>query len=715
MGNLKNNMVILSLLAALWVPLAAQDFDPFAQDFAKKVEKTETQARLLSDHTLIAPGQPFTLALEFTHPEGWYSYYKNPGTLGEALKINWTLPDGFTVDYEGWPTPKLKGNNGINSIVYLPSVTHLYTITPPDNLSPGSTAQLSAQATWQICDPTGCIPEDATLSLTLPVAAEPVLNLDLTSLFDEARKQLPASLPEDTKLTLSESNNIITLTLDPSSGLNPETIHFFDEDGQVDVQTPQKATLENETLTVTLNRNQGNDFMDAPEPKPVITGILTDGQTSYQVSSKITGEAALTAAQSESESNASPNLLAILGGMFIGGLILNLMPCVFPVIGIKIMSFVEQAGHHRKKVALHGLTFAAGVLATFWLLSTIMLLGGINSWGGQLENPYIMLGLIVVMLLLAMNMFGVFEIGTSATGVGSNLTRKEGLSGSFFSGVLAVVVATPCSAPFLGAALGAAVALPTFWFFTAFTIMALGLATPYLILSAFPDLVKKLPRPGAWMESFKQGMSFLLFATVGYLLWVYSFQVFEHDYGQKGLWVMIGLALIAAAAWVWGRWTTPIRKPKTKWIARALTLLLIVTGIIFAAPGEDTSPPENETTTSSSALWQKWSKEKEQKLLAEGTPVYIDFTARWCLTCQVNKKNAYPAEVLAAFKEKGVVLLKADKTSSNPAIDAELKNLNRTAIPVNVLYSPNNPNDPTITPEVLTPGYLLNLIETKLN
>jgi thiol:disulfide interchange protein DsbD len=394
--------------------------------------------------------------------------------------------------------------------------------------------------------------------------------------------------------------------------------------------------------------------------------------------------------------------------MLLGGLILNLMPCVFPVIGLKIMGFAQQAGEDKKKVMLHGVAFAVGVLSSFWVLAGFLLslrnkalegAGDDVGWGYQLQNPYVVLTILLLMFILALNMFGVFEIGTSATGVGGKLQSKQGLQGSFFSGVLATVVATPCSAPFLGAAIGAAFILPNVQFMLAFTAMALGLALPYLVLSVFPHLVEKLPRPGPWMESFKQAMSFLLFATAGYLLWVYV--------AQTGLDFMldsiIGLSLIATALWIYGRWNLPHRSKMAKTIAKILTVAGLVGGILMLIPPDK----------SKQLQWEKWSASKVEELNDAGTPVYVDFTATWCATCQVNKKNAYPPEIVQLFKEFGVVALKGDKTNPNPEIEKKLQELGRTAIPVNVLYVPGK-DEPMITPEILTADYIRELITSNL-
>jgi thiol:disulfide interchange protein DsbD len=408
----------------------------------------------------------------------------------------------------------------------------------------------------------------------------------------------------------------------------------------------------------------------------------------------------ITAASAKPQESLSfAKFLPVLGGMLLGGLILNLMPCVFPVIGLKIMGFVQQAGSDRRKIVLHGITFALGVFASFGVLSGVLFTaraaaGDQIGWGYQLQNPWVVLSLMLLMFVLALNMFGVFEIGASATSVGGSLQSKQGLAGSFFSGVLATVVATPCSAPFLGAAIGAAIALPAFQFFTAFGFMALGLALPYVVLSVFPKLIDFLPRPGPWMESFKQAMSFLLFATAGYLLWVYA-GLIDLD---NLLGPVFGLSCIAIASWIHGRWNLPHRRKGTRLTALFLSVVFAASGLFLAKPPKP------------SALdWQPWSQEKQEVLLDEGTPVYIDFTAKWCATCQVNKKRAYTKEVVDLMKKKGVVTLKADKTKPDPQIEKALQQYGRTAIPVNVLLVPGK--QPVILPELLTPANIIEALE----
>ncbi len=387
---------------------------------------------------------------------------------------------------------------------------------------------------------------------------------------------------------------------------------------------------------------------------------------------------------------------------FIGGLILNIMPCVFPVLGIKVTSVVQQAGEDRRKVVLHGLMYTVGILLSFWVLGGLAI--ALNKgWGSQLQSASFNFFLAAFFLIFALNMAGLFEIGTSAIGVGTGLQSKSGLGGSFFSGLLATVVATPCSAPFLGTALGATLALPPSHSMLIFTLIGLGLASPFLLLSIFPGLVSALPRPGAWMESFKQGMSFLLFGTVGFMLYVLTNQI----EGLPLLFVILSLVLIALGCWIYGRWALPHKSARTQNIARLLTLLAIAAGLWFGIPPASAARSHSIETANPNdpdALhWETWSPEKVAALRAAKQPVYIDFTASWCWTCQVNKRVYADTGLRALFKQHKVATLKADWSDESEIIRLALEALGKRAVPVNVLYIPGV-EEPFILDELLTVG-----------
>ena len=645
-----------------------------------------SRAEMVSEVKTIAPGVTFSLALKLEHPDGWHSYYRNSGGVEIPPAMEWELPAGFTAGEIQWPVPDVKDGFFGKSFIYAGSPVFLINVTAPADLQIGQSSTLSAKATWQICDEL-CKDEGESFSLTLPVAATVEADAENAGLFAKARASQAAEAKGWTFSATSDDSGILLRAVPPGPLESVPTDFVPVQPFVKSVSSGGSITRDGEVLLIRLPRAT-EDALGAAIPQgDSFSGILI-GTPSIEVPETVIPEATRTR-----ESLALSKYLPILGGMFLGGLILNLMPCVFPVIGLKIMGFVQQAGSDRRKIALHGLTFALGVFCSFGVISGILFFAKLG-WGYQLQDPRVILSLMLLMFVLALNMFGVFEIGASATSVGGSLQTKQGLSGSFFSGVLATVVATPCSAPFLGAAIGAAVGLPAFQFFASFAAMAFGLALPYLLLSAFPKLIGYLPRPGAWMESFKQGMSFLLFATAGYLLWVYAGQIEL----ENQLAPIFGLTAIAVAAWIHGRWNLPHRKRSTRRTALVLTIAFAAGGVFLAKPPKP-----------SAVDWEKWSEERVESLLKEGTPVYIDFTAQWCATCQFNKKRAYTKEVVALMNQKGVIALKADKTKPDPAIDAAVRKLGRAAIPVNVLLVSGK--EPVLLPELLSPEDLIQVLE----
>lgn len=687
-------ITILITLLVTYLPLVAQ--------FGPSDGESRSTSSLLVDHESIAPGATFTAALHLYHPEGWHSYYRNTGGVELPPGIQWELPEGFEVGPIQWPVPSVKQTELGTSFIYEGGVTLLVDITAPPTLSAGESVTLKANAAWQICE-VSCISEEARFELTLPVSEQAVLDQGNELFFQQARSKLPRSL-EGWTVEAKEQDKSVLLRFTAGSSFEATPTDFIPDQAYLKAASVNGSIeRKGDEILVTLERATVDIFDEPIEQGNVLSGILIgDGQTALVPPTPIASPTPLKASP---EAVSFSAFLPILGGMFLGGLILNLMPCVFPVIGLKIMGFVQQAGEDRKKVILHGVIFSIGVILSFAVLSTILFLFKESfGWGDQLGKPWFVLPMMILIFLLGLNMYGVFEIGASATSIGGNLQAKEGYSGSFFSGALATLIATPCSAPFLGTAIGTAIGLPAFQFFTAFGAMALGLSAPYLILSAFPRLIESLPRPGAWMESFKQAMSFLLFGTAGFLLWVYTDLVDM----QQMTWPypVFGLTLIAVAAWIHGRWNLPSRTKRARVTAMAFIAIFACGGFLLAMPPATPAPSESSKPT---LTWETWSPEKVEKLLEEGTPVYIDFTAKWCATCNVNKGRAYPERVVERMQELGVVALKADKTKPNPQIETAIRTYGRAAIPVNVLLIPGN--DPIVLPELLGPGDVLEALK----
>jgi thiol:disulfide interchange protein len=458
-----------------------------------------------------------------------------------------------------------------------------------------------------------------------------------------------------------------------------------------------------------------------PETKPFNAGPVTaalaaaaaalpsavDGSPSTSASAGAAMSAALAAGGGAAEPAARSLSLpvALLMGL-VGGLILNLMPCVFPVLGLKILGFVEQAGNQRARVAAHGLVFTAGVLVSFWTLAGVLVAlragGDQLGWGFQLQSAPFVYGLAILLLVFALNLSGLFEFGLAATAVGGELQARGGYGGSFFTGVLATVVATPCSAPFLAPALGAALTVPPVQSFLLFTAIGVGLSGPYLLFSVFPDLVRVLPRPGAWMETFKQLMAFPLYGTVGYLVWVLAAQTSEEGF----LHLLLSLVVVAFAVWLYGRWTAPEARPRRP---RAAVVAVVVGGALALWLGWPRAVPA-PGAGAADVTWEAWSPEAVERLRAEGRVIYVDFTARWCATCQTNKRLVFgSAEVRRVFAERRIATLRADWTNRDPRITAELARYQRSAVPFNVIWQPGRA-EPVILPELLTPGIVLNAL-----
>jgi thiol:disulfide interchange protein/DsbC/DsbD-like thiol-disulfide interchange protein len=688
---------------------------------------SQVQASLVAADGSVQPGKDITVAVRMVHDAHWHTYWLFPGT-GLPTAIKWTLPPGWKAGDIQWPAPHVlkdsRGNivgNGYDGELFLP-----VTLTAPADARPGTSAELKAAVDWLMCEDV-CIPGSAKLTLSIPVSAD-APKPDATS--GEKIRATIAGLPRADpawKVTAAKTDKTVLLHVAPTgkAAHTPKDLHFFSADGMTSYELPQPVMPDGAggfVLTLPID-------IAAPADAKQLVGVLTS-ENGWLPGNTLRGlsvsanfgptDPAMAAAgkrsapTSGSTGAAAPAPRGSLPGTlllaFLGGLILNLMPCVFPVLGIKILGFVNQAGHARSKVVAHGLVFTLGVLLSFWALAgalAILRAGGDQlGWGFQLQSAAFVYGLAVLMLVFALNMSGVFEFALSATAVGSGLQTKSGYAGSFFTGVLATIVATPCSAPFLAPALGAALAVSTAESFAIFTAIAVGLATPYLLLSIFPQAVKVLPRPGAWMETFKQFMAFPLYATVGYLIWVLAAQTSEE--GFRG--VLFSLVLIALAVWIYGRWHAPGASAGRARFGLASLLAVGAIGLWVGWP-RDAQAQTSGANVPAAITWEPWSPEAVAKLRAEGRTVYVDFTARWCATCQTNKKLVFGSdEVRQFFARNKIATLRADWTNRDPRITAELAAYERSAVPFNVIWKPGA-DAPIILPEILTASTVLDALK----
>ncbi|MES2697742.1 MAG: protein-disulfide reductase DsbD domain-containing protein [Verrucomicrobiota bacterium] len=721
------------MLRRLLLPFALGLATLFAASAAQAATAARTphvKASLVAADASVQPGKPITLALRLQHDPHWHTYWQNPGT-GLPTELKWDLPPGWQAGPIQWPAPILlkdkSGNvvgNGYEGDTLLP-----LTLTAPADAKPGP-VELKVAAEWLECEAI-CVPGSAKLTFPLTVGPD-APKPDAT--WGGKIRSTVAGLPRtdaNWKVTAARDGKNATLTVTPAGAgptHKPQGLHFFNTDTVIAYDQPQTVTPDGRggfVLTLKLSDEAPADAkaligvltstngwhaqgtlrglaVDTPFSGPLATLAPTSGGTS---SAQQTSAAAGTAAAA---AGPATSLLTMLGLAFVGGLILNLMPCVFPVIGIKILGFVNQAGHERAKVIAHGLIFTVGVLLSFWVLAGLLtVLGGGRGWGYQLQIPGFVFSVAIVMLVFAMSLSGVFEFGLSATAVGGNLQMKSGYAGTFFTGILATVVATPCSAPFLATALGATLSLAPVEKFAVFTAIGLGLSTPYLLLSMFPAAVKILPRPGAWMETFKQLMAFPLYATVAYLVWVLAGQT--SDEGFRG--VLFGLVLVAMAVWIYGRWTAPGASAGRARFGVGGLIAVGAFGLWLGWPQQMEANAQRAPGAVPEIVWQPWSPEAVAKLRDEGRIVYVDFTARWCATCQTNKKLVFSSsDVLRTFDEKKIVTLRADWTNQDSRITAELAKYQRAAVPFNLIWIPGKA-DPVLLPEVLTPGIVLDALK----
>lgn len=688
---------------------------------AKPVKKGSVTVELVALQDGLQAGQPFWVALKMDHDEHWHSYWLNPGT-GYPTALTWTLPEGFKAGDILWPTPHVvRDTSGkVTGYGYEDQAFLFVQITPPTTLAPGASVTLKATAEWLMCQSV-CMPGEANLELVLPVkAGEPHADSPPARLFNRNFIALPKPLAGWTA-TATRDTKTITLRLKATGpdSHRPAGLHFFDNEALIDYAAPQNVREENGDMVIELTPAAG-----AKRDATRLVGVLSSGNgwgppalgkganidVPFLPGVRASANPGPVATGSGTAATGRPppattSLIATLALAFVGGMILNLMPCVFPVLGIKILGFVNQSGNDKKKIALHGLTFAAGVLLSFWTLAGALLAlrsgGSQLGWGFQLQSPAFVFAMAVFLLIFALNLSGLFEIGLSATGVGGSLQMKEGFAGSFFTGALATLVATPCSAPFLAPALGAALSLSAFESILIFTAIALGLALPYLLLSVFPQAIRLLPRPGAWMETFKQFMAFPLYATVGWLFWVLAGQTKDDD--NALLSVAFGFVLVAMAAWAYGRFGQAPGKPGKQRFGLIFAAALLAGGLYTGWPRTAAAAPAGAYQVT----WGKWSPEAIAAAQAAGHYVYVDFTARWCATCQTNKATIFHNdEVLAALAKDNVVLLRGDWTNRDPQITAELARWNRSAVPFNLIYAPGQP-DPVVLPELLTPARML--------
>ena len=687
---------------------------------AAPVQTGHIEAELVARDAGVTPGGTTYVALRQKIQKGWHTYWRNSGDSGEATQINWTLPAGWTAGEIVWAPPTRQPTGPLMNYGYQGEVLLPVAITAPKSARPGETITLKAAASFLVCEEI-CVPEDAILTLDLPVVAaapqpDPRWGPAVAKALDAA--------PKPAALTATFARNAgglsLAVTGAPLKGADLADAYFYPfKSTVIDHAKPQGIERGAEGLTLALT--PGYDFTKGTAPK-ALDGVLSLGGQAYELTAAegppppgSSGLGAPPARPSAAAPGAGLGLALAFVYALLGGLVLNLMPCVFPILAMKATSLAGH-GHEHAAARAQGLAFLAGVLATFLSLAGVLIAiragGSAVGWGFQLQSPVVVAGLALLMLAVALNLSGLFEVGTSLQGVGTGLASRRGLAGAFFTGALAVVVAAPCTAPFMGPALGWALTQSEPVALAVFLGLGLGFAAPFTLAAFAPALLTRLPKPGPWMETFKKLMAFPMYGAAAWLVWVLTVQA-----GEMGLARILAAAVVLAlAAWILGlaqRRQAQGGKPLV--LAGVGALLAIGAFVLVLAPAYGTpagaaadadAAPEPGTIPAG-----VYSPEAVAAARAAGKPVFVNFTAAWCVTCQVNEKVAFgTAEAAEAFARTGAVYLKADWTRKDAVIAAELARHGRAGVPLYLVYGVRDP-EPRILPQFLTPALVAKALD----
>jgi len=674
---------------------------------AQKYEGRDlVQAKLVANVTAVVPGKPFTVGLLLHMVPNWHTYWKFPGDAGIPTEIKWKLPEGWKVGEIQWPIPlKLDEPGDIQIYGYHDEVLLMQEITPPASLK-DSTVQLPAEANWLVCEKI-CIPGSSSLKLDLPLGEKSAPANE--EIFSRYRRSLPQNWPDPkvARASWKRQGAELQLTVESAALASYPSADFFPlPEPTVVVSHPKTERGADGKITFRIPIETADKNLSA------LNGIVVFGQRENGAGRNAW---ALNApAVTPSSPVFSEGLAKFLLFGFLGGLILNLMPCVLPVISLKIFGFVQQAGQDRRRILRSGLAFIAGIFA--WFIGLALFLIALKSagreitWAFQFTNPYFVVLMSAVVLVFALNLFGVFEISLpqfASRGV-LGWTAREGEAGSFFEGVFATVLATPCTAPFLGTALGFAFTQSGWTILLMFLAIATGMASPYFLLSAQPAWLRLLPKPGAWMVHVKQLMGFLLLATLLFLL-----AVLGAERGVEAIiWTACFLLVLSLVCWMKGAFMVPTASTTARLVSLVLMLLLVLGSAYYFIGEKFAAAKTVSAETQTVGGWQPFTPQLLETELKQGHAVFVDFTAAWCLTCKFNEANVLEAgAVRDAFQRHGITKIKADWTNADPAITKILKQFGRPGVPMYVLY-PGNHAEPILFPELLTQNLILEKLET---
>lgn len=657
---------------------------------------------VIADKTEVSGGETLRLGLIQNIYEGWHTYWLNPGDSGTPTSLTWDLPKGFEATELEWPTPEKIPFGPLTNYGYENQVTLLQSLTLPKTLPEGPIT-LNGRVNLLVCHDI-CIPESHTVTLTL--------NGETTASPEDIAKA-EALLPTDveTNAVFSEKTNDLEIVFNHHDAINTATNYILAPEDWGSIENSAKANIRSEEGKTIIRQSRGDrEWNDLPD---TINFVLVDptSNTSTRIKAK-KGSAPVAPVVTETNTIDTSNIGIVQALLFaiIGGMILNLMPCVFPVLSLKALSLVKIGKDEEGKARSHGLFYTAGILVSFLIIASALLAlksGGAQiGWGFHLQNPIIISVLIYLVFIIGLNLAGFFEFANPFANTGQSLTQKDDHKGAFFTGVLATLVATPCTAPFMAGALGFALTQPAFISILVFLALGFGLALPYLALCFVPALRSKMPKPGAWMEIFKQFLSFPMFLTAAWLTWVLA---------QQGSENAVFLTLINVTLITFAIWTFKVAPSKVFWKVIALGLLA------FSLTCTTLDASNKPQVVMEKSDIHVFSQEKLNALLEGNDPVLTNMTAAWCITCKVNERVALKSDtVMQLLTEQNIQYLKGDWTNRDAEITAYLKSFGRSGVPLYVFYPPRNDvtgqrPDPIVLPQILTPAIVKAEIEKGLN
>lgn len=688
-------MLLVLAVSAAW---AAED----------SVATEQVQLKLIASTSTVSAGETVTLGIEQRIAAGWHTYWKNPGDAGLATRVDWHLPEGSVAGALQWPAPTKFGDGDVINYGYADHAVLLSQIRVPSHLKAGDSFAVRAQVKWLACRET-CIPQQGELALELPVGTVRNSGEPERPEIVAARAQLPQPKSVQARLESAGGGVRLALALPDASAAVPVSQAWFypDRPGQVIRGGGQAFIQDGSRLSMSLGPGS-----EAPRANDASSGVLVvqygrgpaTVRKAYLVDARPAGTEPAT---SGAQKSPSVELALALVLSFVGGALLNLMPCVFPVLSIKALALLKYAVASRCVVRRQGYIYTLGVQTSFLVLGCLLLAtkaaGGHIGWGLQFQSPGFVLALTYLFFSVGLNLSGVVQIGGAAAGIGESLTARAGYLGSFFSGALAATVAMPCTAPMMGAAIGYALAQPALTLFAVLQCLGLGLSMPYLLLTHWPALQARLPRPGAWMEVLRQLLAFPMYGGAVWLLWVLGRQAGPGAVAAA----LVGLVLIAFAAWLFRQSRTGIQQWRN---AAGFVSCLIVAAAALTGYGALERLPSDPggVAANEESIATPYTRQTLETLRASGQPVLLNLTAAWCISCLVNEQVALGRpEVRAVRSEQRIAYLKGDWTNQDADVSDELARFGRSGVPLYVFYPKGVDSNPVVLPQILTPGMLI--------